>query len=179
MKKILSIVVVLLAVSASNSASAHDIVLREQGKPILGVSYPSEWKQVVEKNYVVATSEDGTAWSVTSALDGIQDKQAGVTKIKEGLVDYLKEIKYDELTETESGSLVLSGTGKGKKSGVDLVFTSAVFESGPKRFAGIVFIVDADIEKYYEQTILAICQSVLVESDFADEATEVQAADTK
>lgn len=179
MKKILSVVVVLLAGLALNSAFAHDIVLRQQGKPILGVSYPSDWKQVVDKNYVVATSEDGTAWSVTSALDDITDKQAGVTKIKEGLEDYLKEIKYDELTETESGSLVLSGTGKGKKSGVDLVFTSAVFESGPERFAGIVFIVDADIEKYYEQTILAICQSILIESDFAEEEVEVQADETK
>ena len=102
----------------------------------------------------------------------------GVTAVKEGLEDYLEEIKYDELTETESDSLVLSGTGKGKESGVDLVFTSAVFESGPERFAGIVFIVDADIEKYYEKTVLAICQSVLVEADFADEEAEEQAADT-
>jgi hypothetical protein len=82
----------------------------------------------------------------------------------------LTEIKYDELTETEGGALVLSGTGKGKKSGVEVVFTSAVFQTGPDRFAGIAFIVDADIEKYYEKTALAIFESVLVEADFADEA---------
>ena len=109
MKKILPIVVVLLAASAPNSAFAHDIVLREQGKPILGVSYPSDWKQVVEKNYVVATSEDGTAWSVTSAIDDIAGKQAGVTRIKEGLEEWfytnpqIREILPEIRKNVESG----------------------------------------------------------------------------
>jgi hypothetical protein len=164
MKKILSIVLVLFA--AASTASAHDIVLREQGKAILGVSYPSDWKQVVGKSHVVATSEDGTAWSVISTIDDIQDRPSGVNKIKEGLEEYLKEIQYDETTKTESGATILSGTGKGKESGVGVVFTSAVFTSG-ERHCGIVFIVDADIEKYYEKTILAICKSVLVEEDLA------------
>lgn len=174
--KILNKALILLAVLAT-SAQAHDIVLRNQGKAILGVSYPADWKQVIEKNSVVSTSEDGTAWSVISTMDEIQDQPAGMTKIKEGLEDYLKEIKYDETTKTESGSLVLSGTGKGKKTGVDVVFTSAVFMSG-QRHCGIVFIVDADIEKYYEKTVLAICESILVEEDFAEEAGDSGAADS-
>ena len=163
---------IVVSVLLASSANAHDVVLREQGKALLGVSYPADWKQVVDKNYVVATSEDGTAWSVISMLADIQDKAAGVPKIKEGLEEYLTEIKYDELTETEGGALVLSGTGKGKKLGVEVVFTSAVFQSGPERFAGIAFIVDADIEKYYEKTVLAICESVLVEADFVDESAK-------
>jgi hypothetical protein len=167
MKKLLSLLVV--SVFIATSAAAHDVVLRNQGKAILGVSYPADWKQVVDKNHVIATSEDGQAWSVISTLDDIQDQQAGVAKVKEGLEDYLKDIQYDELTKTESGSLVLSGVGKGKTTDVDVVFTSAVFESGPGKLSAIVFIVDADIEKYYEKTILAICNSVLVEQDFADE----------
>lgn len=124
----------------------------------------------VGKNHVIAVSSDGQAWSVISTLDGITDKKAGVAKIKEGLEDYLKEISYDELSETESGSLILSGTGKGKETGVAVVFTTAAFESGAESFSGLVFIVDADIEKYYEKTILSICKSILVEKDFADEA---------
>ena len=150
------------------TAQAHDVVLREQGKAILSVSYPADWKQVLDKNHVIATSADGQAWSVISTMDGIQDHQSGIDKIKAGLEEYLKEIQYDETVETESGSTVLSGTGKGKTSGVDVVFTSAVFTSGEKH-CGIVFIVDADIEQYYEKAILAICRSVLVEEDFADE----------
>ena len=157
------------SVILATAAQAHDIVLREQGKAILGVSYPADWKQLVDKNSVVATSEDGTAWSVISTLNDIKDKAAGIPKIKEGLEEYLTEIKYDETTATDGGALVLSGKGKGKESGVEVVFTSGVFQSGPERFAGIVFIVDADIEKYYEKTILAICESVLVEADFPEE----------
>jgi len=137
----------------------------------LGVSYPADWKQVVEKNHVIATSEDGQAWSVISTLEDIEDQPAGIQKIKEGLQDYLKEIQYDETTTTESGSLVLSGSGKGKQSGVDVVFTSAVFLSG-KKHCGLVFIVDADIEKYYEKTVLAICDSVLLEEDFPEATVE-------
>ncbi len=151
------------------SAQAHDIILRDQGKAFLGVSYPADWKQVVGKNHVIATSDDGTAWSVISTLEDVKDQPAGIEKIKEGLEDYLKEIKYDATTKSESGSLVLSGTGKGKKSGVDVVFTSAAFMSG-ERHCGIVFIVDANIEKYFEKTVLAICESILVEEDFAEEA---------
>jgi heat shock protein HslJ len=167
---------IVVSVILANSVQAHDIVLRDQGKAILGVSYPSDWKQVVEKSSVIATSDDGLAWSVISTLDEIQDQAAGIEKIKAGLEDYLEEIQYDETTKTESGALILSGTGKGKKSGVDVVLTSAVFLSGQKH-CGIVFIVDADIEKYYEKTVLAICESILVEEDFAEEAGDSTAAD--
>ncbi len=166
-----------LSVCIATSASAHDLVLRDdQGRAVLGVSYPADWKQVVGKNHVIATSDDGTAWSVISTLEDIQDQAAGIQKIKTGLEDYLKEIQYDEPTKTERGSLIVSGTGKGKKSGVDVVFTSAVFLSGQKH-CGIVFIVDADIEKYYEKTVLAICESILVEEDFAEEASDSSTAD--
>jgi hypothetical protein len=180
MKKLLRLLIasVIIATAAgAHDAGAHDVVLRNQGKAILGISYPADWKQVVDKNHVIATSEDGQAWSVISTLDGIEDHQSGVNKIKEGLEEYLKEIQYDETAKTESGSTVVSGTGKGKESGVDVVFTSAVFTSGQKH-CGMVFIVDADIEKYYEKTILAICKSVLVAEDFADETEEGQAAET-
>lgn len=158
-------VVLLLA----GTAPAHDIVLRKEGKAQLGVSYPSDWSQTVGENHVVAVSSDGQAWSVISTLDDIKDKSAGATKIKAGLADYLKEIKYDEPSETESGSLIVSGSGKGKETGVDVVFTSAVFSSGEDQLSAVVFIIDANIEKYYEKTVLAICQSILVEQDFADE----------
>jgi hypothetical protein len=42
MNKILSFFVVSLFLTTA--ANAHDIVLREQGKPLLGVSYPADWK---------------------------------------------------------------------------------------------------------------------------------------
>ncbi|TWU03076.1 hypothetical protein CA54_61600 [Symmachiella macrocystis] len=172
MKRILGLLTVLVILAAT--VQAHDIVLRKEGKAVLGISYPSDWQQTLGENHVVAVSSDGQAWSVISTLDGIKDKQVGVAKIKEGLEDYLKDIKYDELTETESGSLIVSGVGKGKKTDVDVVFTAGVFNSGKDQLSGIVFIIDAGIEKYYEKTVLAICKSVLVEEDFAVEEQEVE-----
>ena len=88
----------------ATTAQAYDIVLREQGKAILGVSYPSDWKQVLDKNHVIAISADGQAWSVISTMEGIQDDQAGVSKIKAGLEEYLKEIQYDETIKTAATS---------------------------------------------------------------------------
>ena len=84
---------IALIAALVTSTHAHDIVLREQGKAILGVSYPADWKQVIGQNHVIATSEDGTAWSVISTLDDINDPQAGIQKIKKGLEEYLKEIE--------------------------------------------------------------------------------------
>jgi len=170
MKRMIGLLVVILL--PAFTVQAHDIVLRQDGNARLGVSYPSDWMQTVGKNHVIAVSSDGQAWSVISTLDGIQDKKAGVAKIKEGIEDYLKDIKYDELTETERGSLIVSGTGKGKETGVDVVFTAAVFASGKDQLSGLVFIIDASIEKYYEKTVLAICKSILVEKDFAHEEQE-------
>ncbi len=167
MKRILSLLVV--AMILTSVAQAHDIVLRKAGKAVLGVSYPAAWKQVVGENHVIAVSADGQAWSVISTLDDVKDHQTGIDKIKEGIEEYLKDVEYDKTAKTAGGALILAGTGRGKKTDVDIVFTTAVFESGEGQLSGIVFIVDADIEKYYEKTILAICKSVLVEEDFADE----------
>jgi hypothetical protein len=167
MKRLIELLVVLFMLTGA--LQAHDIVIRKEGKALLGVSYPSDWEQTVGPNHVIAVSSDGQAWSVISTLDSIKDKKTGAAKIKKGLEEYIKEIKYDEPTKTESGSLIVSGTGKGKETGVDVVFTAAVFNSGEDQLSGIVFIIDSSIEKFYEKTVLAICESILVEQDFAEE----------
>ena len=167
MKRIIGLL--LVSLSLVSTVQAHDIVLRKEGKAVLGVSYPSDWKQVLGPSHVIAVSSDGQAWSVISTLDDIKDKNAALAKVKAGLEDYLKDITYDELAKTESGTLIVSGVGKGNETGVDVVFTAGVFDSGGDQLSAIVFIIDADIEKYYEKTVLAICESILVEEDFADE----------
>ena len=60
-------------------------------------------------------SAKGNAWSVIAILDGVKDKQAGIKKVKQGLEKYLKDIDYDDLTKTERGALLITGTGKGKE----------------------------------------------------------------
>ena len=157
----------LSLVLLAGTIQAEDRIIHRDGKPLLGVTYPNDWKETKEDNHVIAISPDGQAWSITSILEGITDQEAGIAKIKEGLENYLTDIEYDEMAKTERGSTILSGTGKGKDSGVDLVFTTGVFPSGENRLSAIVFIIDADIEEFYKNTVLAICRSIRVESDFA------------
>ena len=165
------------SVVLTHSVQAHDIVLRDQSKAVLGVSYPSNWKQVIDEFSVTATSEDGQAWSLIRTLDEIQDEAAGTKKVKAGLNKRLKEIQYSEPVKTENGVLILAGTGKEKESGDEVVFTSRVFRSG-QRYCGILFIVDAKAGKDYQKNVLAICESILVEEDFAKNVGDRPAADS-
>jgi hypothetical protein len=102
--------------SAEAVAAGDEVVFRKNGKPVVGITYPSDWKQKVKEDSVTATSKDGHAWSAAALLSGVKDKEGGISKIKQGLEKSLKDIEYDELTKKESGALVVTGTGKGKKS---------------------------------------------------------------
>ena len=96
---------------------------------MIGITYPSDWKQSTGDRYVSAVSADGQAYSMIATLEGVADKQAGIAKVKQGLEQYLQDIKYDNLTTTKRGALLVTGTGKGKKSGVAVVFAAGVFET--------------------------------------------------
>ena len=161
--------VIVASATLRSAPRARDGVIRRDGKAVLGITYPSDWKQKSGDHFVSAVSSDGKAWSVISTLDDIKDKNAGVAKIKKELANCLQDIKYDKLTETKRGALVVTGTGKGKKAGVDVVFAVGVFDSGKEQLSGVAFIVDADIEEYCKHTVRSICQSIRVEEDFARE----------
>jgi hypothetical protein len=96
------------------------------------------------------------------------DQQAGIKKIKESLQNYLTDIKFDEPTETKGGAEVITGTGKGKKAGVDVVFAVGVFDAGNGQFVGAAFVVDAKMDDYYKETIRGICQTIRRTKDFAN-----------
>ena len=102
-----------------------------------------------------------------SILDGAADKQAGIAKVKQGLLRYLQDIKYDDQTETKRGALVVTGTAKGKKAGVDVVFAVGVMDAGAGQIVGAAFIVDSRIEDYYKETIRQVCQSVRIGDDLS------------
>ncbi len=144
-----------------------ETVIRKEGKPALGITYPSDWKQTPEERHVTAVTADGHGWSALALMEGVKDKEAGIKKAKQGLEKTLKDIKYDEPTETERGALVVTGTGKGKKAGVEVVFAVGVFESGKGQLAGAAFIVDKDVEDHYKETVRSICQTIRGEKDFA------------
>lgn len=160
--------VIVSSTTPFTTAQSEEAIIRKDGKPVLGITFPADWKQALGDHYVSAVSSDGQAWSVISTLDDIKDKEAGIERIKKGLAKHLRDIEYDELTETERGALVVTGTGTGKKAGIDVVFAAGVFPSGEEQLSGTAFIVDAGIEEHYKETVRFICQTIRVEEDFAE-----------
>ena len=61
---------------------------------------------------------------------------------------------------------MITGTGKGKKTGVDVVFAAGVFDAGDGQFVGAAFVADSKIEDYYKETVRGICQSIRRAKDF-------------
>ena len=156
------------APSAAATVSGGETLIRKDGKPVIGITYPSDWKQTTGDRYVSAVSADGQAYSMIATLEGAADNQAGIAKVKQGLEKYLQDIKYDNLTKTKRGALVLTGTGKGKKSGVAVVFAAGVFDTGAGQLAGAAFVVDSRIEEHYKETVRQICQTIRVADQFVE-----------
>jgi uncharacterized protein YcfJ len=158
----------VLGATAAGAAKkpSEEAVIRKDGKPILGITFPADWNQKTGDNYISAVSGDGQAYSMLVTLDGVSDKQVGINKIKEGLENHLKDIKYDEPSETKGGAVVITGTGKGKKAGVDVVFAAGIFDAGKGQLVGTAFVVDSKMDDYYKETIRGICQTIRREEDF-------------
>ena len=89
-------------------------LIRKDGKPVIGITYPSDWKQSTGDRYVSAVSADGQAYSMIATLEGAADKQAGIAKVKQGLEQYLQDIKYDDPRETKRGALVVPARERGR-----------------------------------------------------------------
>jgi len=135
-------------------------VLRKDGKPVVAITFPEDWKQSASDTLVSAISPDGQAWAGLALLQGAADKQAGVDKVKQRLGDYLSDIKYDEPSESKTGTIVITGSGKGKKAGVDVVFAAGIFDAGKGQLAGAAFVVDSKIEDHYKDTVHSICETI-------------------
>jgi hypothetical protein len=154
--------------TAAPAAAGTEAVIKKDGKPVVGVTYPSDWKQKVGEHSVAAVSADGQAFAVIATLEGIKDKQAGIEKMKQGLQKSLKDVTYDEaIKTTEKGTLMVTGSGKGMKSGVDVVFAAGVLDAGAGQFAGAAFVVDGNVDEHYKETVRYICQTIRLAKDFA------------
>ena len=55
----------LLITSPSDKSAkpGGEAIIRKDGKPIVGITYPSDWKQKAGDNCVSAISKKGNAWS--------------------------------------------------------------------------------------------------------------------
>jgi hypothetical protein len=155
------------AKSAASAAEDRETALPTKGTPILWITYPAEWKQKKGNHSISAVSADGHAWSGISILADAKDKDAGMNKIKQELDKYLGNIKYDDPTATKGDSLVVTGTGKARKAGVDVVFAAGVFDAGPGKVAGIAFVADKDLEDHYKEAARYICHTIRTGTDLA------------
>ena len=160
---------VLGVAPAGKEAKAGDeAVIRVNKKPLVGVTFPADWKQKTGDNYVAAVSKDGQAFAMFASLEGA-DKQAGVKKVKERLEKSLSDVKFDEQAETKGGALVVTGTGKGKKGGVEVVFAAGIFEGAKGQLVGAAFVVDSKVDEHYTETVRGICQTIRRAEDFPKE----------
>ena len=159
----------VLGTTAAGTATkpSEETVIRKDGKPIVGITFPSDWNQKTGDNYISAVSGDGQAYSMLVTLDGVADKQAAVERVKSGLAKYLNDIKYDEPSETKGGAVVVTGTGKGKKAGVDVVFAAGLFDAAKGQLVGAAFVVDSKVEDHYKDTVRGICETIRRAEDFA------------
>jgi hypothetical protein len=160
----------VLGTTAAGDAKkpSGEAVIKKDGKPIVGITFPSDWKQKTGDNYVSAVSGDGQAYSMVVTFEGVANKEAAIKKVKEGLERYLKDIKFDDPSETKGGAAVITGTGKGKKAGVDVVFAAGIFDAAKGQLAGAAFIVDAKIEDHYKETVRGICETIRRAEDFTE-----------
>lgn len=153
----------------SASKSGAEAVIRKNGQPLVGITFPADWKQKTGEGYISAVSKDGQAYAMLVTLEGIKDQQAGAKKVQAGLENHLQNVEYDESSKTKGGALVITGTGKGKKKGVDVVFAAAVFDAGKGQLVGAAFVVDSKIEDHYKETVKGICQTLRRAADFDKE----------
>jgi len=71
--------VMVTSPSAVPVATSGEAVIRIAGKPVVGITYPSDWKQKASENRVTAVSADGHAWSVLAIIQGsIAGRRSGL-----------------------------------------------------------------------------------------------------
>ncbi len=153
--------------------TGEEAVIRKNGKPVVGITYPSDWKQKTGERSISAVSADGHAWSGIATLEGAKDKQAGIKRLKQELEKYLENISYDDPAETKGGAQIITGTGKAKRAGVDVVFAAGVFDAAPGQLAGVAFVADKDLEDHYKEAARYICQTIRGAKDFTAKEHEV------
>jgi hypothetical protein len=161
------------AAPAAPAQPGGETVIRKGGKPVAGITFPADWKQKVGNNNVTAVSSDGHLWSVIATIDGVKDQEAAIKQIQQQIEKYLSNVDLDDLSKTERGALLTTGTGKSKKTGRDLVFVAGVFDAGGGQLAGAAFVVDQGIEDQYKETVKYTCETIRGAQDFTEQAHEV------
>jgi len=122
---------------------------------------------------VSATSPKANAWAGLAAIEDANDKQAGLKSIRARIEKYLDGAEYDELTKTERGALLITGSGTVKKSGIPVVFAVGVFEASPDQLAAAAFVADKNVEDQYKEAVRYMCKSIRAGDELAEPKHEV------
>ncbi|QDU75776.1 hypothetical protein Pan97_28180 [Bremerella volcania] len=153
---------------------AGESVIRLDGKPIVGVTFPTDWKQRTGDNYISAVSPDGHCWAMFVAMKSTTDVNAAMKKVEDGLNNYMTALKFDEPTKGKNGGVAVTGSGKGKKAGADLNFAVGVFDAGNNQLVAAGFAVDAKLDDHYKETVRGICETIRRSNDFNTEGNQPQ-----
>ncbi|MBI1248626.1 hypothetical protein GC197_12395 [bacterium] len=151
---------------ATPAKPAGESVISKDGKPIVGATFPADWKQQTGDNYVSAVSADGHCWSMFVTINSTSNKEAALKKVEDGLQNYMNNIKFDKESKTEKDAAVVTGTGEGKKAGTQLVFVAGVFDAGNGQLVAAGFAADAKLADQYKETVRGICETIKHTGDF-------------
>ncbi len=159
----------ILDTTAAGAATkpSGEAVISKDGKPVVGITFPADWNQRTGDNFASAVSADGQAYAMLVAIEKVTDKEAGIKKLKEGLENYLKDVTYDEPSETKGGAMVVTGVGTAKKAGVGVVFATGLFDAGNGQLVSATFVVDSKVDDYYKEAVRGICQTIRRSEDLA------------
>jgi len=165
----------VLATSQSDepATAGGEAIVEKNGKPIVGITYPADWKQKAGKTSISATSPKGDAWSAIGLIDGAKDKETGINNIKDRLEKYLQNVKFDEPTKTDRGALLITGSGDARKSSIPVVFAIGVFNASPDQLAAAAFVADKNVEDHYKEAVRYMCQTIRGEKDLTEQKHEV------
>lgn len=101
-------------------------------------------------------------------IKSTSDKAVALKKVEAGLENYMTNIKLDEGTDKKEAASVVTGTGKGKKAGTELVFAAGVIDAGDGQLVAAGFAADAKLEDHYKATVRGICETIKKSGDFQE-----------
>jgi hypothetical protein len=165
----------VLSASPSDESTKEggEATIEKDGKPIVEIVFPPNWKQKSGKNSASATSPKGNAWAAIATIDGAKDKEAGLKSIRGQIEKYLDGAEFDELTKTERGALLITGSGKVRKSGIPVVFAIGVFKANPDQLAAAAFVADKNIEDQYKEAVRYMCKTIRGGDELGEQKHEV------
>ena len=135
---------------------------------MVGITYPSDWKQITGDRYISAVSADGQAYSMIATLEGAADKpsrnrkgQARARKVSSG-----HQVRQPDKDETRCARAHRHGKWHQVRRRRGVRGWGLRYRA--RQLAGAAFVVDGRIEDHYKETVRQICQTIRVADQLAE-----------